>query len=195
MFCPQCGTETLERLKYCKKCGTNLGRVQGVMGKGGAGYTSKQMEVEWEREALDERRERRKRSPEEKRLGEIKGGVITSCVGLGLMIFLSFLFDAIANNTGPDVQGILRAIPFIGVIPFLIGLGITFNGLFISKRVVELKREVENRNRPAPLFSAPDTAPVAHLVDRTPISDLSIVEPTTKALREPAPVPSARDTN
>ncbi len=197
MFCPQCGTETLEQLKFCKKCGINLRRVQGVLGKGGAGYLANQAGIDWEREARDERRERRKRSPEEKRLNEIKGGVITSCVGLGVMIFLSFLFDAIANLATPEVQGILRAIPFVGVIPFLIGLGVIFNGVFIGKRLVELKRREEDRERPIPLFSAPSTTPVAHLVEGTqsPITDFSIAEPTTKTLREPTPVPSTRDTN
>ncbi|MGH9839264.1 MAG: zinc ribbon domain-containing protein [Blastocatellia bacterium] len=197
MFCPQCGTETLEQLKFCKKCGINLRRVQGVMGKGGAGYLADQAGVDWEREARDERRQRRKRSPEEKRLNEIKGGVITSSVGLGVTIFLSFLFDAIANIVDPEVQGILRAIPFVGVLPFLIGLGVIFNGVFIGKRLVELKRREEERERPMPLFSAPNTTPVAHLVEgaQSPIADFSIAEPTTKTLREPAPVPATRDTN
>ena len=77
MFCPQCGTESLQQLKFCKKCGTNLRRVQGVLGNGGAAYAANQIGDEWEREALEEDRERRKRSPEEKRLNEIKSGVIT----------------------------------------------------------------------------------------------------------------------
>jgi hypothetical protein len=198
MFCPQCGTETTEPLKFCKKCGTNLRRVQGVMSKGGAAYSATEAKVGWEREGLEARRERRKRSPEEKRLNEIKGGVITSCVGLGLMIFLTFLFDAIAELTGPGVQGIMRAIPFAGIIPFLIGLGIIFNGLFISKRIVEVNRGESQRSETdrdewrAPLFAAPNTTPVAQLGEP---ANYSIVEPTTQTLREPAPAPSPRDTN
>src|SRR5687767_8112102 len=118
MFCPQCGTETQEQLKFCKKCGANLRRVMGVMGKGGAGGGRRELS-EWEQEALDEQRAKRGRSPEEKRYDEIKTGVITSSVGLGVMIFLGILFAAISKQV-PEARDILNAIPFIGVIPFLI---------------------------------------------------------------------------
>jgi hypothetical protein len=170
----------------------------GVMGKGGAGFKAGES-VDWEKVELEERREKRftrnKKTPEEKRFEEIKAGVITSSVGLGLMIFLGFLFNAFAENVSHPADDILRAIPFVGVIPFLIGLGIVFNGLFISKRIVELKRRQEQHDQQTPLFNAPNTSPVARLAEssQSPISDFSIAEPTTTKLREP--VPSARDTN
>ncbi len=198
MFCPQCGTETRDQIKFCKQCGTNLRRVMGVMGKGGAGFKAGEL-VDWEKVELEERKEKRatrnKKTPEEKRFEELKAGVITSSVGLGVMIFLGFLFGAISQTVNPDAAWILRAIPFVGVIPFLIGLGIIFNGLFISKRIVELKRRQEQRDQPMPLFTVPNTSPVSRLAESSPspISDFSIVEPTTTKLREP--VPSARDTN
>jgi hypothetical protein len=199
MFCPQCGTESLAKLKFCKKCGTNLRRVQGVMSKGGAAYAEDSIENVWVREELEEYRERRKRSPEEKRLHEIKSGVITSCVGLGVTIFFSLLFDAIANLTPPHVQGIIRAIPFAGVIPFLIGLGLIFNGLFVSKHIVALKRREawsdEERDQPQPALAVSNTTHVPQLAEggQSPVADFSIAEPTTRSLRDPAPV--SRDTN
>jgi len=198
MFCPQCGTETNEPIKFCKQCGTNLRRVMGVMGKGGAGFKTSEP-VDWEKAELEERREKRvarnKKTPEEKRFEEIKAGVITSSVGLGVMIFLGFLFAAISQTVNDDAAWILRAIPFVGVIPFLIGLGIIFNGLFISKRIVELKRRQEQRDQPMPLFTVPNTSPVSRLAEssQSPVSDFSIAEPTTTKLREP--VPAARETN
>jgi hypothetical protein len=200
MFCPQCGTETNEPIKFCKQCGTNLRRVMGVMGKGGAGFKTGES-VDWEKEGLEARRERRaarnKKTPEEKRFEEIKAGVITSSVGLGVMIFLGLLFGAISQTVNPDAAWILRAIPFAGVIPFLIGLGIIFNGLFISKRIVELKHRQEQRDQPMPLFTVPNTSPVARLAESSqpPISDFSIAEPTTTKLREPVSAPSPRETS
>ena len=198
MFCPQCGNETHEPIKFCKQCGTNLRRVMGVMGKGGAGFKTTEPD-DWNRAAIEEWREekaaRKKKTPEEKRFEEIKAGVITSSVGLGVMIFLGLLFAAISQTVDNDTAWILRAIPFVGVIPFLIGLGIIFNGLFISKRIVELKRRQEQRDQPMPLFTVPNTSPVSRLAEssQSPVSDFSIAEPTTTKLREP--VPSARDTN
>jgi len=200
MFCPQCGTETHEPIKFCKQCGTNLRRVMGVMGKGGAGFKPSES-VDWEKEGLEERKEKRaarnKKTPEEKRFEEIKAGVITSSVGLGVMIFLGFLFNAFAENVSHPADDILRAIPFVGVIPFLIGLGIIFNGLFISKRIVELKRRQEQRDQPMPLFNVPNTSPVARLAEgsQSPVSDFSIAEPTTTKLREPVSASAPRETN
>lgn len=201
MFCPNCGTETREPLKFCKQCGVNLRRVQGVLGKGGAGARTNSP-VSWDQVALEEYQEERerknKKTPEEKRLNEIKSGVITASVGLGLLIFFSFLFEAIANMMGANpAASIVRSLWTVGLVPFLIGLGITFNGLVVSKRLVELKRQ-EERSTPQPLFSAiPDTSPVRQLTEaaQSPIAEYSITEPTTTKLREPISVSSPRDTN
>ena len=201
MFCPQCGIETHEQLKYCKQCGTNLRRIMGVMGKGGAGYKLGSEATFWHEDWIEERREarenKRNRSPEEKRLLEIKSGVITSSVGLGVMLFLFFMMSAVANLNGipEDVSWILTAIPSVGLIPFLLGLGIIFNGVFVSKKIVQLKLEQEQRSR-QPLFSpTPETAPVSHLQQggESIISDFSITESTTSKLREPVPISSPRE--
>jgi len=201
MYCPSCGTEVSDQTKYCTKCGVNLRRVRGVLGKGGA---SVKKGDDWEPFWLEERRARnearKKRTPEEKRLNEIKAGVIISSVGLGVMIFLNLLFDAIANASHDPDAVILRSLWAVGLIPFLIGLGIFFNGLFVSKRIVELKRQQERKDQQSPLFSAPntlDTSPVARLVEpsQPQISDFSVTETTTTKLREPVAAPSPRDTN
>lgn len=194
MFCPQCGTETHEQLKFCKQCGTNLRRVLGVLSKGGAGFKGNEV-VDWNRVALEEHAEerarKRKQSPEEKRLNEIKGGVITACIGLGVTIFLFFLFSGIANTMPEDARGIFRAIPFVGLIPFLVGLGIIFNGLFISKRIVELKRHREQTEPQPRLFPVADTAAVPRLAepDQQVSNDFSVTEPTTTRLGERLPAP------
>jgi hypothetical protein len=172
------------------------------LGKGGAtvrkGDDWEPAWVEDQRAKKEARREaRRKRTPEEKRLEEIKAGVITSSVGFGLMVFLSFLFEAIASTVDGPASNILRTLWVVGLIPFMIGLGVLFNGLFVSKRIVEVKRQQEQKDQQLSLFSAPNTSPVARLVEpsQSPISDFSITETTTTKLREPVSVPSPRDTN
>jgi len=198
MYCPSCGTEASDQTKYCTKCGVNLRRVKGVLGKGGAtGREGVDVESATLEDLRAARRAQKKKSPEEKRLEEIKAGVITSSVGLGLMIFLSVLFDAIASTVGGPASNILRSLWGVGVLPFMIGAGIIINGLFISKRIVELKRQQEQRDPQPPLYSTPNTSPVAHLVEpsRSQISNYSITETTTTKLREPVSEPSPRDTN
>jgi hypothetical protein len=198
MYCPSCGIEASDQTKYCTKCGVNLRRVKGVLGKGGAvvkqGDDLEQLLL-GERKARGEMR--KKKTPEEKRLVELKAGVITSSVGFGLMVFLSLLFDAIASTIEGPEGNILRSLWAVGLIPFMIGLGIIFNGLFVSKRIVELKRQQELKDRQSPLFSAQNTSPIAQLVEplQSPISDFSVTETTTTKLREPVADPLPRDTN
>jgi len=198
MYCPSCGTDAGDQTKYCTKCGVNLRRVKGVLGRGGAG--PKQGE-DWGQFLLEKRIERgearKKKTPEEKRLEELKAGVITSSVGFGLMVFLSLLFDAIASTIEGPGGAILRSLWAVGLIPFMIGLGIIFNGLFVSKRIVDLKQQREMKDQQSPLFSAPNTSPVARLVEpsQSPVSDFSVTETTTTKLREPVAAPSPRDTN
>ena len=195
MYCPSCGIEASDQTKYCTKCGVDLRRVKGVLGKGGATVRKGD---DWEPYWLEERKARsearKKKTPEEKRLEEIKGGVITSSVGFGLMVFLNFLFDAIASTVNGPEANILRSLWAVGVLPFMIGMGVIFNGLFVSKRIVELKRQQEREDRQTPLFSAPDTSPVARLVEsQSAISDFSITETTTTKLREPKATVSKHD--
>jgi hypothetical protein len=206
MYCPSCGTETGDQTKYCVKCGVNLRRVQVALGKGDAGGRDGN---DWEpalltdahKARIEERRTRRdewrKKTPEEKRLNEMNAGVITSSVGFGLMVFLSLLFEAVASTIDGPAANILRSLWAVGLVPFMIGVGILFNGFFISKRIVEFKRQQEQPDQQPSLFSAPNTSPVARLVEQaqSPISDFSVTETTTTKLREPVSAPSPRDTN
>src|SRR4029453_6228901 len=99
MYCPSCGTEASDQTKYCTKCGVNLRRVRGVLGKGGANARKGD---DWEPFWLEERKARnearKKKTPEEKRLEEVKAGVITSSVGFGLMIFLILFFRPLSSS-------------------------------------------------------------------------------------------------
>jgi hypothetical protein len=197
MFCPSCATEVNDQTKYCTKCGLDLRHVKDAISKGGAGNFSRPDHAFWEEIALEEHREKRRRTPEEKRLNEIKAGIITSSVGLSVMIFLYFLLGPVANGLGDPAQGIIRAIPFVGIIPFFIGIGIIFNGWIIGKRIVDLKRGRNDGTRNPSFSPVPQTAPVQQLPEasQTPVSDFSITEPTTTKLREHLPVSTTRDTN
>jgi hypothetical protein len=197
MFCPQCGAQADKTIKYCKQCGMQLNRVRGVMARGGAGYKTAQDAAEGQpsEEQRERRGHRRKKTPEEKRIDEIKAGVITTSVGAGITIFFSLLFEAIANATG-DKPGadILRSLWAVGLVPVFIGLGLLINGLFISKRLVALQ-QAEAQAQPA---SVPvlDTAPVAQLppADAQAVADFSVTEHTTAKLGKVA-VPASREIN
>ena len=153
MFCPQCGINQTEELKFCKSCGANLHAVRQVV-------TTRETDEKfdwsktWVAEMLmsqdEQKRRKRKRghTAEEKRYDEIKAGVITSCVGIGAMIFLFILMQGIilSGQNPPGDAEILSRIWVAGVIPFFIGLGLIFNGLVVSKKLVEIsKRELQQK--------------------------------------------------
>jgi len=102
-------------------------------------------------------------TPEVKRYNEIKAGIITSCVGLGASIFLFILMQGIirSGQNSPGDAEILSRIWIAGIIPFLIGLGIIFNGVFISKKIVDVvRRESPSNPKPAALGGQePEAAP------------------------------------
>jgi hypothetical protein len=156
MFCPRCGISQSEELKFCTSCGANLHAVRQAVTRPEAGEKFDWSKT-WVAEMLlsEDEQEKRKKKPkgpasqEKKRYDEIKGGVITSCVGLGVMIFLHVLMKGIilSGQNPPGDAEILSRIWVAGVIPFLVGLGMIFNGLVVSKKLVEIsKRELQQKD-------------------------------------------------
>ncbi len=164
MFCPKCGTNQSDELKFCKSCGANLSAVRQAVTtretseKSGSGKS-------WVENImlLQDEREKRKREnlrSEERRYNEIKAGVITSCVGVGLMIFLYiFMQGIILGGRVPfETAQILSRIWIAGVIPLFVGAGLLINGVLVSKKLVELKkREVQEKETAKRLASARDS--------------------------------------
>src|SRR5215475_15976096 len=95
MFCPGCGIQVSEDLKFCRQCGANLhGAREGMMSR------STGEKFDWSKTWVadmflseEERERRRGVTAEEKRLKEIKEGVIASCAGVGVMIFLRLFLE------------------------------------------------------------------------------------------------------
>jgi len=175
MFCPQCGTAQNDDLHFCKSCGVNLDAVrQSVAPRSpddrfdwNRTWVGEMFMSHGERRRLHEQIERERGiTPEMKRYTEIKAGVITSSVGVGVMIFLNALMQGIiaSGHNAPGDGAILSRIWLAGVIPFLVGLALIVNGWFVSKKQVELARRGpgvgENVRKPdeeAPALTPPDT--------------------------------------
>jgi hypothetical protein len=144
MFCPRCGTSQSDDIKFCKMCGGNLSAVrEAVVSRETSG------KIDWSKTWVAEmflssaEQEKRKQqlelergiTPEVKRQQELKAGVITASVGVGVSIFLFVLMQGIIlsiNNPGPAKE-ILSRVWVAGVIPFFIGLGLIINGLFVGR--------------------------------------------------------------
>ncbi|HEX8498980.1 MAG TPA: hypothetical protein VF659_00200 [Pyrinomonadaceae bacterium] len=192
MFCPQCGNKQGDEIKFCNLCGANLHAVRKVVGTREAGdkpdwnktWVAEMLSEAERKQRLADFEERRGLTPEIKRYNEIKGGVITSCVGLGVMVFLYVIGVAIANSgqNPPGDAEVIRNIWAAGLIPLMVGLALIFNGLFVSKKIVEL-HERARRAGPDALAEGGEQ-PALRSADTSEFvtTGFSVTEGTTKHL-------------
>jgi hypothetical protein len=155
MICPRCASNQGDDIKFCTSCGANLQAVRDVLD------TPEGKKFDWSNtwvadmfmsgqmaEARKVEMERRLGiTPEVKRYNEIKAGVIVSCVGVGVSIFLYFIMHAIASQNPRDAE-LLNSIWLAGVIPFMVGLALIINGLVVSKKMVQVIEREQQRNMP-----------------------------------------------
>src|SRR6478672_3409630 len=145
MFCPQCGSTQPDELNFCKSCGANLGAVREAVQTGQAPVKFDWTKT-WVAEMLQSseasvRKERELEllkgiTPDVKRRTEIKAGVITASVGVGVMITVYMVLQGVilGGFVPPNVAEILSRVWIAGVIPMLVGFALIFNGIFIAKR-------------------------------------------------------------
>ncbi|MDQ6652208.1 MAG: zinc ribbon domain-containing protein [Acidobacteriota bacterium] len=159
MYCPSCGSEERQLSQYCRACGTDLRVVRISLERPDtitASAVSAREQISQamadrirETESANELRkvaedvlpqiEKFLESPEEKRLRRIRSGVITASIGLGTSV-LMFLFSLFQHDLTPFVA--------LGVIAFLIGLGIVINGLVFTvprKKIADRSDEAESQ--------------------------------------------------
>ena len=149
MLCPRCNSNQSDEVKFCKSCGANLHAVRKVLESGGEPANKFEWGDTWVAEMFrsGQANELRKLemerrlgiTPEVKRYNEIKAGVITSSVGVGVSIFLFVFMQGLVRVVGTEAQQILPYLWVAGVIPFFIGLALIINGLVVSKKLVEVQ--------------------------------------------------------
>ncbi len=145
MLCPRCALNQSDEIKFCTSCGANLQAVREAL-------DAPEKKFDWGNtwvaemfmsgQAAEIRKREMERqlgiTPEVKRYNEIKAGVIVSCVGIGVSIFLFFLMMGVAANAPPGDAEILTRVWVAGIIPFMVGLALIINGLFVSKKMIEV---------------------------------------------------------
>lgn len=197
MICPRCASNQVDDVKFCTFCGANLQAVREAMAVKDPEKKSDWSETWWaEMFQSGEKAEQRKLemerrqgiTPEVKRYNEVKAGVITSSVGIGLATFLHIFMQGIAANVLPNTAEILTRIWVAGIIPFLVGLALILNGLILSKRQVEImERELRKRannlegNTPELNAATPRTLRPAETNEFIP-TPFSVTDQTTRHL-------------
>ncbi|HWS56789.1 MAG TPA: hypothetical protein VN228_21815 [Pyrinomonadaceae bacterium] len=203
MFCPQCGANQGDDLKFCKLCGANLSAVRQAVAAPEAVEKSDWSKT-WVAEMFLSEGERKRRmeelerlrgiTPEVKRYNEIKAGVITACVGVAVSIFLFIISEGVirSGQNPPGDAEIIGRIWAAGIIPFMVGIGLIINGLFVSKKQVEAARRGPQAG---PELAAGAARPGLRPADTSEFipTDFSVTEGTTKHLNVPAAKPSSHD--
>jgi hypothetical protein len=202
MFCPRCGTNQNEELKFCKSCGANLYAVRQVVdtrvtdekiGRRRRGHFGDRNNPWFAPIAISEAESKRRKeeldhqrgiAPEVKRYNEIKGGVITGSIGLALAIFLNVFMQGLilSGKIAPDVAEILSRIWVVGVIPFFVGLALIINGVFVGKKLAKIARQAALNEMNA--LEQDENANLLRPADTTQFvpSAVSVTEGTTKHL-------------
>jgi hypothetical protein len=193
MFCPRCGSNQSDELRFCKLCGANLYAVRKVVDtrenevtdRGQPWFAEMALSDAESKRRKEELDHRRGIAPEVRRSDEIKGGIITGSTGIGLMIFLYVFMQGLvlSGKVAPDTAEILGRLWVVGVIPVLIGVALIINGVFVSRRLVEIARQAA-QNEPNVLDK--DTHPLSlQSGDSTEFisSGFSVTDGTTKHLR------------
>lgn len=204
MICPRCASNQTDNVKFCTFCGANLEAVREALALKDTDKKSEWGE-NWWAEMFGEKAEERKLEMERrqgitaevKRYNEIKGGVITSSVGIGLAIFLHIFMEGVAAGLPPNEAQIVIRLWVVGAIPFFIGLALILNGLFVSRKqaaIIERERRLVNSLENAtPEFNTanPRSLRPANTNEFIP-TPFSVTDQTTRHLvnsESPAPAP------
>jgi hypothetical protein len=161
MFCPKCGSTQSDELRFCKSCGANLLAVRQVVDTRETGesfdwgktWVAEMFMSPGEMKRRKEELERQRGiTPEMKRYNEIKAGVITGIVGIGIAIFLYVFMQGIilSGNVTPNAAEILSRLWIAGVLPLFVGIALIINGVFVSRKLVEFARQ-NSQNAPGNL--------------------------------------------
>ena len=200
MYCPTCGSEERQVSQFCRACGTDLGVVRRGLERPDTITASavsareqitrvmaekiRQMEGSRELKQVAEdvlpQLEKFLESPEEKRLRRVRAGVVLAASGVGGALLI-FLMSINAHDLIPFIS--------LGVIAFLIGIGLVINGLAFTvprKTLADrsddarAQRELEARAQSA--YAANQLSGVSQTTNDLPGAVPSVTEHTTHHL-------------
>ena len=186
MFCPKCGSTQGDQLKFCKSCGANLFAVRQVVDTRDTaeGFDWSKTWVADMFMRKEELERQRGITPEMKRSNEIKAGIITGTVGIGIAIFLYVFMQGIilSGKVTPGSAEILSRLWIAGVIPLFVGIALIINGVLVSKKLEIARPESQNATASLTEESNPQLLKAADVTEfETP--GFSVTEHTTKHLR------------
>lgn len=206
MFCPSCGTQEREPYQFCRACGGDLRTVRAglatptsAIGSAvtareeiGRAFAAKIRDLKSAKElskVVEEvlpEVEKFLEAPEERRLRRLRAGLVMQAVGIGAAIF--FLLMSMQQEDVLPMSG-------LGILFFLIGLAVFLNGRYLTVAGSTTSEDVERRRlRDALDQPRLDTGRLLAANDAYPAPPPSVVEHTTRELRNVNAQPQSRST-
>ena len=197
MFCPQCGSTQSDELRFCKSCGANLQALRQIMATRESDDKFDWSKT-WVAEMFMSSEEAVKRAaelerlqgitPEVKRRNEIKAGVITASVGVGLMVSLFVLMGGIiaTGRLSDAAIEILSRIWIVGIIPVLVGIALIINGAIVSGWKKDAASQYMGEQSQLNGSASPDFLPPRAETNPLEREFFSVTDETTRHLDEPA---------
>jgi len=198
MFCPSCGLEEIHSNQFCRACGANLRSVRSSLEKPdnitdsaalarseiGRAIAARINEMKTAKdlnyvtENVLPQIEKFLESPEEKKLRQLREGVVTASVGVGL-VPLGLILYVFLGMPGSIVAG-------AGLLVFFIGLGIVISGkwLTVPPKSIENKSPEAKRQRELDNSAKDSDTNDLYLSEDNVPPFVSVVENTTRQLIE-----------
>src|SRR5215510_3080747 len=149
MFCPYCAAEDRDQSQFCRSCGAELHIVRtalqrpdsitasaaGAREEIGRAIAARIREVKKDgdlRHVVEDvlpKVEKFLESPEERRLRQIREGIMSAAVGLALII-LFLLISPYVNRGREHLLTLIAA--GAGLVPFLVGIGLMINARWFT---------------------------------------------------------------
>ncbi len=206
MFCPSCGTQEREPYQFCRACGGDLRPLRAGMqiatGHVDSAVTAREdigravaakirdlknaKELSKVVEDVLPEVEKFLETPQERRLRRLRAGLIMQAIGLGACAF--FVIFSLKDSEMLFMSG-------LGIVVFLIGLATFLNGRYLSVPATATTVD-EDRMRLRDTLDRPrlDTGRLLQESDVYPAPPPSVVEHTTRELRDVTAVPRSRTT-
>jgi hypothetical protein len=162
MYCPKCGKEAYEQVRFCKTCGTDLGPVHLAIDGRLPDLTTIMSE--------------------EKRRQMMHRGVMATVTGSLLLLMLKVVALASVFMLGKPLDTWMLLLVMLVSVPFLAyGIGSLISGMFVYKR-----KTLDYSNRFDVVRDMLDAQRVMELPSANTFSR-SITEHTTSEMKEPLP--------
>jgi uncharacterized membrane protein YjfL (UPF0719 family) len=197
MYCPTCGSEERQLSQYCRACGTDLRVVRRGLERPDTitasavsareqislaladriRQTTSAKDLERVAEDVLPQLEKFLESPEEKRLRRVRAGVVTAAIGLGGALLI-FLMSLQSHDLLPFVS--------LGVILFLIGIGLVINGLAFTIPRNKVDDRSEEAQSQRDLESGMQSASAANQLSPFSQSTNDLTGSTDRIARQPS---------